>query len=190
MLELKEAALNRPQDFYERGVLGEPAVVYPFVVCLHTLKDDFKETIQQCLNIEGSPTLFDWWDVLLSLKKGLLQSAELQQQKGQPVLNQLKEIYESEDFVVSTVEEGVECEFQWLLCQQYSFRTMTLLEAWERWNRMQASASASNEYSGENALHVLIVQGGTADVYISKLFSIVTMQRYRMSLLCAEVGGA
>jgi hypothetical protein len=67
---------------------------------------------------------------------------------------------------------------------------MTLLEAWERWNRMQASASASNEYSGENALHVLIVQGGTADVYISKLFSIVTMQRYRMSLLCAEVGGA
>jgi len=35
MQELKEAALHRPQDFYEFGVLGKPTTVFPFVVQLH-----------------------------------------------------------------------------------------------------------------------------------------------------------
>lgn len=45
MKELKEAALTRPQAFYEFGVLGEPAVVFPFVMMLHTLKEDFKDDL-------------------------------------------------------------------------------------------------------------------------------------------------
>ena len=45
MKELKDAALTRPEAFYEFGVLGEPAVVFPFVMLLHTLKDVFKDDI-------------------------------------------------------------------------------------------------------------------------------------------------
>ena len=40
MSDLKEAALKRPKDFYAAGALGEPAVVFPFVLSLHTLKED------------------------------------------------------------------------------------------------------------------------------------------------------
>ena len=183
MKELKDAALKRPEDFYEFGVLGEPAVVFPFVMALHTLKEDFKEDL---LDLSGAE-LFDWWDVLCELKRGLRISAEQKSQEGQPVLERLKEIYECGDFVISSLEQGVECEFQWLLCQQYTVRNMRLKEAWKIWNKMQISRPVSNEYSGENVLHILIVQGGGTNLHISKLFELVTLQRYKMSLLCAEV---
>jgi hypothetical protein len=183
MKELKDAALQRPEDFYVFGVLGEPAVVFPFVMALHTLKEDFKEDLLDLSGVE----LFDWWDVLCELKRGLRISAEQKSQEGQPVLERLKEIYECGDFVISSLEQGVECEFQWLLCQQYTVRNMRLKEAWEIWNKMQISRPVSNEYSGENVLHILIVQGGRTNLHISKLFELVTLQRYKMSLLCAEV---
>ena len=179
MKDLKEAALTRPHDFYAVGALGEPAVVFPFVLSLHTLKEDFAGNHEL--------GLVDWWDVLNELKRGLLVCANRCAQEGQPVLDTLKSLYECDEFVVSSIEEGVECEFQWLLCQQYTVRNMRLGEAWERWNNMQIKRSTSNEYSGENALHVLIVQGGRACAHISKLFDLVTLQRYKMSLLCAEV---
>jgi hypothetical protein len=184
MKELKHAALTRPQDFYEFGVLGEPAVVFPFVISLHTLKEDFKDVV---VELATSLQLFDWWDVLQELKSGLLLSAQQKAEEGQNVLEHLKEIYECGDFVISSLEQGVACEFQWLLCQQYTVRNMRLDDAWELWQRKQTKCSASNEYSGENVLHVLIVQGGRAWAHISTLFSLVTLQRYKMSLLCAEV---
>jgi hypothetical protein len=183
MKELKDAALQRPEDFYEFGILGEPAIVFPFVMGLHSLKEDFKEDLHDL----GGAELFDWWDVLCELKKGLYMNAEQRSQEGQPVLEQLKETYECGDFVISSIEEGVECEFQWLMCQQYTIRNMRLKEAWERWNKMQIIRPVSNEYSGENVLHILIVQGGRANVHISKLFDLVRLQRYKMCLLCAEV---
>ena len=183
MKELKHAALTRPEAFYEFGVLGEPAVVFPFVMLLHTLKDDFKDDIGDANSIG----LLDWWDVLHALKRGLMASAEGKMREGHPVVEQLKATYECGDFVISSLEQGVECEFQWLLCQQYTIRNKSLRDAWRRWQNMQTTLSVSNEYTGENVLHVLIVQGRNAHIHISRLFGMLTLQRYRMSILCAEV---
>ncbi len=183
MKELRQAALTRAHAFYEFGVLGEPAVVFPFVMMLHTLKQDFKEDLDHANGME----LLDWWDVLSALKAGLLLSAQSQAKQGLDVLQHLKQLYECGDFVISSLEEGVECEFQWLLCQQYTVRNKSLDEVWQRWASKQTTLHVSNEYTGENVLHVLIVQGGGAHVYIAKLFEMLTLQRYRMSLLSAEV---
>ncbi len=120
--------------------------------------------------------------------------AEQKTKEGQDVLRNLKDVYECGEFSISTIEQGVECEFQWLLCQQYTVQNIRLEDAWTKLNdeRIQftdnpAMHSASNEYSGENVLHVLIVQGGSAQAHIIRLFQMVTLQRYKMSLLCAEV---
>jgi hypothetical protein len=133
-------------------------------------------------------------DVLENLKKGLLLGAKQKANQGQDILRQLKDVYESGDFSLSTMEQGVECEFQWLLCQQYTVQNIRLEDAWAKFieqpihcTKRPAMHSASNEYSGENILHLLIVQGGCAEAHISRLFQMVTLQRYKMSLLCAEV---
>ena len=132
--------------------------------------------------------------MLENLKKGLILCAEQKEKEGQDVLHNLKDVYECGDFSISTIEQGVECEFQWLLCQQYTVQNIRLEDAWTKLNDERihftdnpAMHSASNEYSGENVLHVLIVQGGSAQAHISRLFQMVTLQRYKMSLLCAEV---
>jgi hypothetical protein len=179
MSDLKEAALNRPKDFYAAGALGEPAVVFPFVLSLHTLKED--------LGVNDDVGLLDWWDVLKELKRGVLACAIRCSEEGQPVLDALKDLYECDEFCISSIEEGVECEFQWMICQQYTTRNMSIHEAWEEVQSLNLTRSVSNEYTGENVLHVLIVQGGRIDVSISKLFSLVTLQRYKLCLLSAEV---
>ena len=111
MKELKDAALQRPEDFYEFGILGEPAIVFPFVMGLHSLKEDFKEDLHDL----GGAELFDWWDVLCELKKGLYMNAEQRSQEGQPVLEQLKETYECGDFVISSIEEKTTAVFSMLI---------------------------------------------------------------------------
>ena len=179
MSDLKEAALNRPEDFYAAGALGEPAVVFPFVLSLHTLKED--------LGVNDDVGLLDWWDVLNELKRGVLACAFRCSEEGQPVLDALKDFYECDEFCISSIEEGVECEFQWMICQQYTTRNMSIQEAWEEVQSLNFTRAVSNEYTGENVLHVLIVQGGRIDVSISKLFSLVTLQRYKLCLLSAEV---
>jgi hypothetical protein len=179
MNDLKEAALTRPHDFYAVGALGEPAVVFPFVLSLHTLKEDFAGN--------HDLGLVDWWDVLNELKRGLLVCANSGAQDGQPVLDTLKSLYECDEFVVSSIEEGVECEFQWMICQQYTNRNMRLSEAWDEVAKLNLTRAISNEYTGENVLHVLIVQGGRTDVNVSKLFGLVTLPRYKLCLLSAEV---
>ena len=178
MKDLKEAALRRPHEFYAVGALGDPAVVFPFVLSLHTLKEDFAV---------NDDSLVDWWDVLNELKRGLLQCANSSAQEGLAVLRTFKTLYECDEFHIASIEEGVECEFQWMICQQFTNRNMRLSDAWDEVKKLNLTCAVSNEYTGENVLHVLIVQGGRADVHISKLFSLVTLPRYRLCLLSAEV---
>jgi hypothetical protein len=179
MKDMKDAAFKRPQDFYAVGSLGVPAVVFPFVLSLHTLNED--------LGLSGEDGLVDWWDVLNELRRGLLACAERCSQEGQPVLEELKALYECDEFCISSIEEGVECEFQWMMCRQYTNRNMRLSDAYDEVEKLNLTRSIANEYTGENVLHVLIVQGGCTDRNISKLFSLVTLMRYKLCLLNAEV---
>ena len=181
MKDLKDAALNRPQDFYAVGALGVPAVVFPFVLSLHTLKED--------LGANDEVGLVDWWDVLIELRRGLLVCAERCCQEGHPMLQELKALYECGEFCISNIDEGVECEFQWMICRQYTIRNMRLNDAYDEVKKLNLTRCIANEYSGENVLHVLIVQGGNTNANISKLFSLVTLTRYKLCLLNAEVLG-
>ena len=81
----------------------------------------------------------------------------------------------------------MECEFQWMICQQWTNRTMRLNDAYDEVKKLNLTRSIANEYTGENVLHVLIVQGGSTDSNISKLFNLVTLNRYKLCLLNAEV---
>lgn len=173
MKKLKDAARERPEDFYVVNDLGAPVVLYGFVIgSLHNLKEDFglsvdREAPNPRAEVDNSK-LFDWWDVLFELKRGLLDHA-LENSTTQDF-----GVYQdSNGESVSSLEAGADCEFQWLLCRPYTNRVVALEVAWQELKAGKFKRTVSNEYTGENILHTLIVKNSEAKYNLSRHLDIL-----------------
>jgi len=192
MKELKQAARDRPEDFYEVNDLGAPVVLYGFVVgSLHNLNEDFGLSVDReaaDAAEAGNAGLVDWWDVLSELKQGLLENA-----LENALEQDFRSVYQDADGnSVSSVEAGADAEFQWLLCRPYSNRVLGLEQAWQEVKDGRFKRTVANEYTGENILHILIVKDSQAKynlaAHLSLLFSkFVTHPRFQMNLMNSKV---
>jgi hypothetical protein len=83
---------------------------------------------------------------------------------------------------------AVECEFQWLLCQEYSPNIFPIEELLTS-NQISTNDvhTVINEYSGENVLHLLIIRGSLQA--IERLHDIINGSDYRQHMMNAKVTG-
>jgi hypothetical protein len=83
---------------------------------------------------------------------------------------------------------AIECEFQWLLCQEYSPNIYSLEDMLSSGDKNQReTCTVINEYSGENLLHLLIIRGSLE--HIVTLSDNITSLDYRQVMLNARVTG-
>jgi hypothetical protein len=156
MKKLKEEALARPQSFYKMSNFGAPVILFGFMIgSLHNLYEDFGFDRKDFdPGSKADDELLDWWDVLYWLKQGLVDSAIRSNEHSAISPQTMADLYCPE---VDSIETAADFEFQWLLCRTYSNQTLTVAEAWQLVKEGQAEQSVSNEYTGENLLHILIV---------------------------------
>jgi hypothetical protein len=187
MQKLKEAALTQPQGFYRVSDVGAPIILFGFLVgSLHNLYEEFgieRQPFDPCSKAEDE--LLDWWDVMYWLKRGLLDSARQSDAQGSPLRQMMVGLYGPE---VDSIETAADYEFQWLLCRTYSNQTLTLNEALQLVKQGQDTQNVSNEYTGENLVHILIVKNHAAEYNLSWHLDIlfdkfVTHPIFRMNLI-------
>jgi hypothetical protein len=83
---------------------------------------------------------------------------------------------------------AVECEFQWLLCQEYSpniFPVEDMLISSQ--HSSGSKVSIINEYTGENVLHLLIIRGHLRS--IENLCKLVSCTDYKQHMISSKVTG-
>ncbi len=83
---------------------------------------------------------------------------------------------------------SVECEFQWLLSQEYSSNIFSLDDVMGiAQSNSNDKVTPINEYSGENVLHLLIIRGNLDS--IRTLSTYITCKDYRFHMMNAKVTG-
>jgi hypothetical protein len=198
MKKLKEAALTRPEDFYQMSSFGSPVILFGFLIgALHNLCEDFgierpaaEDFHPEC---KGDDELMDWWDIMYWLKQGLLDScieSDKHGRHGDMFAEAAAQLYGIHTHSMETVADY---EFQWLLCRPYSNQILTLKDAWQSIKDGHDKLAVSNEYSGENLLHVLIVQNMSEKYqlpwHLAVLFGkFVTRPQFRWNLMNEKVG--
>jgi hypothetical protein len=192
MKKLKDVALDTPESFYQMIGYGAPVLLFGFVIgSLHNLREDFGLDRQVFdPSSKADDELMDWWDVLYWLKQGLLGSAVKSAMPGAALRDMMNSIYAEE---TDSAETAADCEFQWLLCRTFSNHTLTLNEAWQLIQEGRDKQIVPNEYTGENVLHILIVQNHSAQYnlawHLDVLFNkFVTRPQFRMNLISGKVG--
>ena len=188
---LKDVALNSPESFYQMTDYGAPAILFGFVIgSLHNLCEDFGLDRQDVFDPSAKQEneLLDWWDVLYWLKQGLLDSAVESGMNGTVLRAMMNRIYAQE---TDSIETAADYEFQWLLCRAFSDHTLTLHDACQFIQEERLKQTVSNEYTGENILHILIVQNHSAKYnlawHLDILFKFVTHKQFRINLLFSKV---
>jgi hypothetical protein len=194
MQKLKEAALQTPEGFYHVSGFGAPLILFGFLFgSLHNNHEDFgldRGTFDPGSKAEDE--LLDWWDVLYWLKQGLLDSAIQSDRQSTALREMMSDVYGAD---VDSIQSAAEHEFQLLMCRTYSNQTLTVKEAWELVKLRQYTQNTSNEYSGENILHILIVHNHTAKYnlpwHLDILFNkFVTKPQFRLNLMTDKVSPA
>ena len=194
MKKLKEAALTRPQDFYAMSSFGSPVILFGFLIGeLHNLCEDFGIERQAPEDFDpeskADDELMDWWDILYWLRQGLLNSAIESDKQGGVSAETAMQLYGVHPNSIETVADY---EFQWLLCRPYSNQILTLKEVWQSVRDGHEKLAVSNEYSGENLLHVLIVQNKSEKYqlpwHLAVLFGkFVTHPQFRWNMMNEKV---
>jgi hypothetical protein len=191
MQKLKDVALNTPESFYQMTDYGAPAILFGFVIgSLHNLYEDFGLPRQDDFDpsAKQKDELIDWWDVLYWLKQGLLDSAIESGMSGTVLRAMMNSLFAQE---TDSIETAADYEFQWLLCRAFSDQTLTLSDACRMIREERLKQSVSNEYTGENILHILIVQNHSAKYnlawHLDVLFKFVTHKQLRLNLIFGKV---
>ena len=191
MKQLKEEALTRPQGFYKMSNFGAPVILFGFLIgSLHNLYEDFGIDRKDFdPGSKADDELLDWWDVLYWLKQGLADSAIRSNEHSAISRETMADLYGPE---VDSIQTAADFEFQWLLCRTYSNQTLTMAEAWQLVKEGQKEQSVSNEYTGENLLHILIVQNHSPELnlawHLDVLFDkFVTRPQFRNILMGEKV---
>jgi hypothetical protein len=197
MKQLKEAALTRPQDFYQMSSFGSPVILFGFLIgSLHNLYEDFgiERQAPDAFDPESKAEdeLMDWWDILYWLKKGLVDSA-IQSDKQNGVSKEMVMDLYGIEIETNSIDTVADYEFQWLLCRTYSNQICTLQDVWQSIKDGHDKLAVSDEYSGENLLHVLIVQNKSEKYqlawHLDVLFSkFITHPKFRWKLMNEKVG--
>lgn len=191
MKKLKDVALDTPESFYQMTDYGAPAILFGFVIgSLHNLYEDFGLKRQDVFDpsVKQEDELMDWWDILYWLKQGLLDSAIESGVSGTVLRAMMNSIYSQDS---DSIEAAADYEFQWLLCRTFSNETLTFNDACQFVYEERLKQIVSNEYTGENVLHILIVQNHTAKYnlawHLDVLFKFVTHSQFRFNLIFGKV---